>query len=224
MNNPQTADVNYDPLTGIPLTNGIRVYVLCKRIFDIAGSGAALILLSPLLLLVALAIKLEDGGNIFYISSRVGVGGRRFKFIKFRSMVMNADQLKERIESMNQHDDHRTFKLKQDPRTTLTGRIIRRLSIDELPQLWNVLFGDMSIVGPRPTIPNEVDQYATSDLYRFDVLPGLTCIWQVSGRGDIPFEQQVQMDLDYIQQRSMWFDLKLVFKTIPAVLSGKGAY
>ncbi len=216
----------FDPLltTGLPSTSHIAFYSFCKRSLDVLLSGPALVCLSPVFLLVAILIKFEDGGKIFYSSPRVGRKGKLFFCLKFRSMVMNADKKKEEIRALNQHADDRTFKLKHDPRITEIGRIIRRYSVDELPQLWNVFRGDMSIVGPRPALPDEVDRYKEADFHRFDVLPGLTCIWQVSGRGDIPFDQQVLMDLDYIASQGFWTDVKLILKTFPVVFSGKGAY
>jgi lipopolysaccharide/colanic/teichoic acid biosynthesis glycosyltransferase len=139
-------------------------------------------------------------------------------------MVVNAEALKDTLLSQNVHKEGVTFKMKKDPRVTWIGGIIRKLSIDELPQLWCVLKGDMSLVGPRPPVPREVAQYSLADRRRLDVTPGLTCIWQVSGRGDIPFPQQVELDVQYIQSQSFWLDIKLLLKTIPAVLLGKGAY
>jgi len=197
---------------------------LLKRGLDVTASGAGLIALSPLFLAVALAIKLTDRGPVLFWQKRVGQWGREFPFPKFRSMVVNAEALKDQLLEQNQHGQSVTFKMKKDPRITWIGRIIRRTSIDELPQLWCVLRGDMSLVGPRPPVPREVALYTLQDRRRLDVIPGLTCIWQVEGRGDIPFDQQVQMDIAYIESQSFWFDLKLLLKTVPAVLIGKGAY
>jgi len=197
---------------------------LFKRILDIAVSVAMLILLSPLFLIVAALIKLTDGGPVLFWQSRVGKWGREFPFPKFRSMVLNAEELKAKLLEQSDHADSRTFKMKKDPRITWLGRIIRKLSIDELPQLWNVLIGDMSLVGPRPPVPKEVSQYTLSDRRRLDVKPGLTCIWQISGRGDIPFPRQVELDVEYIESSSIWLDIVILVKTVPAVLFGKGAY
>ncbi|TWU23947.1 UDP-N-acetylgalactosamine-undecaprenyl-phosphate N-acetylgalactosaminephosphotransferase [Novipirellula galeiformis] len=218
--------VNYDFFftTGMTSVEGIDFYQHAKRALDFLIAGTALFFSWPLFLLVALAIKWEDGGNVFYWSQRVGRGGRCFECLKFRSMVVNAEMQKNDIRKLNKHADERTFKLQHDPRITWLGRWIRRYSIDELPQFWNVLRGDMSVVGPRPTLPEEVDRYSPLDYSRFDVLPGLTCIWQVSGRGDVPFDQQIMMDLEYIRRRSFWLDITLIFRTIPVVISGKGAY
>ena len=195
-----------------------------KRALDIAAAAALLIGLSPLFLAVAALIKLTDGGPVFFWQTRVGRWGREFPFPKFRSMVVNAEQLKDSLLGQNHHEDGVTFKMRRDPRVTWIGRIIRKLSIDELPQLWNVLKGDMSLVGPRPPVPREVVLYTLADRRRLDVTPGLTCIWQVSGRGDIPFREQVKLDVQYIESRSLWLDLKLLLKTVPVVLLGKGAY
>ncbi len=196
-----------------------------KRTMDIGVVLPALVLLAPLFLLVALCIRLHDGGPVLYWQQRVGRRGREFAFPKFRSMGVDSDAMRAKVAAMNQHGAQGvTFKMKHDPRITPTGRVIRRFSIDELPQLWCVLTGQMTLVGPRPPMPSEVAQYSLRDRERLSVVPGLTCFWQVNGRSEIPFEQQVEMDLDYIHQRSLWTDLKLLFKTIPAVLFGRGAY
>jgi lipopolysaccharide/colanic/teichoic acid biosynthesis glycosyltransferase len=231
---------------------------------------------------VAWLIKLTDRGPILFWQTRVGRWGREFPFPKFRSMVVNAEELKDKLLQQNDHlrkvetllkdyleprqsrvppeelqaylernnlpiplaklceyyDARRetvngerlkefltlTFKMKNDPRITWIGRIIRKGSIDELPQLWCVLKGDMSLVGPRPPVPREVALYTLADRRRLDAMPGLTCFWQVRGRGDIPFPQQVQLDVEYIESQSLWLDIKLLFQTVPAVLFGKGAY
>jgi lipopolysaccharide/colanic/teichoic acid biosynthesis glycosyltransferase len=139
-------------------------------------------------------------------------------------MVVGAERLKAELLAQNSHGDCVTFKMKRDPRVTWIGRIIRKLSIDELPQLWCVFKGEMSLVGPRPPVPGEVARYSLADRRRLDVVPGLTCIWQVSGRGDIPFPEQVKLDVDYIESQNLWLDLKLLLQTVPAVLLGRGAY
>jgi len=195
-----------------------------KRSIDIAASSILLILLWPVFLGVALCIKLTDGGPVFFWQTRIGLWGREFPFPKFRSMVVNAEELKDGLLDESDHGDSVTFKMKKDPRITWIGRIIRKLSMDELPQLWCVLKGDMSLVGPRPPVPREVAEYTLSDRRRLDVIPGLTCIWQVSGRGDIPFKEQVELDVQYIESQSFWVDLKILLYTVPAVLLGKGAY
>jgi len=195
-----------------------------KRILDVLTAAFLLLLLVPLFIAVALAIKLTDRGSVLFWQTRVGRHGREFKFPKFRSMVANAEALKQELLAFNDHGDGITFKMKRDPRITWIGRIIRRTSIDELPQLWNVLVGQMSLVGPRPPVPKEVLLYSVADRRRLDAVPGLTCIWQVSGRGDIPFPEQVRLDVQYIDNQSFWLDVGLLIQTVPAVLSGKGAY
>lgn len=199
-------------------------YATLKRVLDIVVSALFLVLLSPLFLLVALCIKATDGGSILFWQTRVGLYGKEFRFPKFRSMVVNAEALKAQLMAQNQHNDNRTFKMKNDPRITWIGKIIRKLSIDELPQFWCVLKGDMSLVGPRPAVTQEVALYTAEDRQRLNTLPGLTCLWQISGRGDLPFSKQVQLDVHYIENQSLFMDLLILIKTVPAVLSGKGAY
>jgi lipopolysaccharide/colanic/teichoic acid biosynthesis glycosyltransferase len=199
-------------------------YEAVKRGMDIVASLAALIVLSPFLALIALVIKLQDGGSIFYAHTRVGKGGREFKFYKFRSMIRDADRLTAQLAGLNEHTDPRTFKMKRDPRITPFGRILRRASLDELPQLWNIFKGDMTLVGPRPPLPCEVALYTLEDRRRLEVTPGLTCLWQVRGRGNLPFSEQVKLDVEYIEKRSLLLDLEILAQTIPAVISGRGAY
>lgn len=285
------------------VVGGARV---AKRTLDIAASCAGLLCLMPIFLGVAALIKLTDRGPVLFWQARVGRWGREFPFPKFRSMVVNAEEIKRRmldllthlradlgriaeerpdldpavreglkrfaqeppakaaklmekldpavraaildlskevltrmVEEMkdldpksrqilaamkNDHTNSITFKMKNDPRVTWIGKIIRKGSIDELPQLWSVLKGDMSLVGPRPPVPSEVAEYTLADRRRLDAMPGLTCIWQVSGRGEIPFPQQVKLDVEYIESQSVWLDIKLLLQTVPAVLLGKGAY
>jgi len=195
-----------------------------KRTLDIVVSGLALIALAPLFAVVAIAIKATDFGPVLFWQTRVGRYGKLLHFPKFRSMVLDAEAVKQRLLAENDHGGGVTFKMKRDPRITGIGRIIRRLSIDELPQLYLVLKGDLTLVGPRPPVPAEVARYTLRQRRRLDVVPGLTCIWQVSGRSEIPFERQARMDIDYIDRRSIWFDLSLLLRTIPAVLFGRGAY
>jgi exopolysaccharide biosynthesis polyprenyl glycosylphosphotransferase len=201
-----------------------RLGEMGKRALDLIAAAILLLLLSPLLALTALLIRLESPGPVLFSQSRVGLRGRPFTFWKFRSMYIDAEQRKAELQARNEMDGGVLFKMKHDPRITRVGRLIRRFSIDELPQLWNVLRGDMSLVGPRPALPSEVAQYTLEHRRRLLAQPGITCTWQVSGRSDIPFRQQVEMDLDYIHQATLKRDLQLLLKTIPAVFGGKGAY
>lgn len=202
----------------------IRLSYLMKRIVDLSVSSLALIALLPVFIVTALSIVIENPGPVFFIQIRVGRDGRHFRFYKFRSMIVNADRIKAELAAKNESKDGVIFKMKKDPRITRTGRIIRKFSIDELPQLINVLKGDMSLVGPRPPVPGEVAQYTLEQRKRLHAIPGITGLWQVSGRSDIPFTDQVRLDLQYIQSAGVINDLLLLLKTIPAVLSGRGAY
>jgi len=196
-----------------------------KRLIDLAAASAALLLLAPVFAVTALLIKLEDGGPVFFRQRRIGFRGEPFDMWKFRSMIPDAERVKERLLERNEHRGAGvTFKMRRDPRLTRVGRVIRKRSIDELPQFWNVLRGEMSIVGPRPPVPSEVDLYTVEERRRLLAKPGLTCFWQVGGRADIDFSDQVALDVEYIRSESLWLDLKLLLKTIPAVLLGKGAY
>lgn len=195
-----------------------------KKLLDVILSLTLLILLSPVFLVTALIIYLSDPGPVFYTAHRVGLDGAIFGFIKFRSMYVNADKMKDELLEQNESSGGVIFKMKKDPRVTRIGRIIRRFSIDELPQLINVLKGDMSLVGPRPPLPREVAEYTLEDRKRLHVKPGITCLWQIKGRSDIPFDQQVQLDMQYIGSQSIWNDVMILLKTIPAVIGGKGAY
>ena len=197
---------------------------LVRRSWDLTAAACGLLLLAPLWLALALAIKLQDGGPVLYWQQRIGYRGRLFAFPKFRSMRVDADQILQQMIAANQHADPRTFKLRDDPRITPVGRWMRRFSLDEVPQLWCVLRGDMTLVGPRPPLPREVVLYGLDARQRLEAMPGLTCIWQISGRSEIAFPEQLQMDLDYIRRRSLGLDLHLLARTIPAVLFGRGAY
>lgn len=201
-----------------------RLDAFARRTLDVVGAGAAITALSPLFLAAAAAIKLESRGPVFFVQERVGEKGRRFPMLKFRSMRTSAEAERAAVVEAEGAKDDVRFKSRRDPRVTRIGRLLRRFSIDELPQLFNVLRGEMSLVGPRPPIPAEVAQYNASDWRRLDVRPGLTCIWQVSGRADIPFAGQVLLDVEYIRTRSFATDLRILVQTVPAVLSGKGAY
>ena len=196
-----------------------------KRALDLSVVVPALLLLSPLFAVVAVAIWLQDRGPVLFWQRRVGLHGVEFAFPKFRSMRVDAEAAREQLLRTNQHGEQGvTFKMKRDPRITPVGRWIRRTSIDELPQLWCVLRGTMSLVGPRPPLVSEVSRYSLDERQRLSVLPGLTCIWQVNGRSDVPFPQQVEMDLDYIREPSLRADIALLLKTVPAVIRGRGAY
>jgi lipopolysaccharide/colanic/teichoic acid biosynthesis glycosyltransferase len=195
-----------------------------KRALDIIVAALTLLIWSPLILVVIALIKIEDGGPIFFRQTRVGLRGRLFGMWKFRSMVMNADALKDKLLEQNQMQGGVTFKMKNDPRITRIGKWIRKFSVDEVPQLWNVMAGDMSLVGPRPPVPREVREYSIEDRQRLLAKPGLTCFWQVAGRSEIDFAGQVRLDVEYIRSKSVWLDFMLLLKTIPAVLLGKGAY
>jgi lipopolysaccharide/colanic/teichoic acid biosynthesis glycosyltransferase len=202
----------------------LRGHEGAKRALDLAAGVVATLASLPLFALSATLIKLEDGGPVLYWQTRVGRHGRHFRFPKFRSMAVDAEARLAQLRAKNQHGEGVTFKLRQDPRVTRVGRLLRRFSLDELPQLWCVLRGEMTLVGPRPALPAEVARYSLADRRRLDVTPGLTCLWQIGGRSDIAFPQQCEMDLDYIRRRDLWLDLKILVKTIPAVVSGKGAY
>ena len=193
-------------------------YSVTKRLIDIVGSLCGIILLSPLFLIVAILIKLEDPkGKVFFAQERNGRYPKTFKMYKFRSMVHNAEDLLKDLMDRNEQTGP-VFKINDDPRITKVGKFIRKTSIDELPQLFNVLKGDMSLVGPRPPIPHEVDQYNSYQMQRLAVKPGLTCIWQVSGRNNIGFDEWVEMDIEYIKTRNLWLDIKLIFKTVGVLL------
>lgn len=195
-------------------TNNSIFYIVSKRIIDIVGSLAGIILLSPLFLAVAIIIKIEDPkGKVFFSQERNGRYPDTFKMYKFRSMVHNAEDLLDHLMDQNEQTGP-VFKIKEDPRITKIGKIIRRTSIDELPQLFNVLIGDMSLVGPRPPIPREVEQYTTYQMQRLGVKPGLTCLWQVGGRNSVDFDGWVELDIEYIRTRSLWLDIKLIIKTV----------
>ena len=195
-----------------------------KRVLDMVGSVVLAIVLAPLFVLVVGLIRIDSPGPIFFPQQRIGRHGRQFRMYKFRSMYVDAEERRAALVAKNEMEGGVIFKMKDDPRITRVGKYIRRGSIDELPQLWNVFKGEMSLVGPRPPLPAEVDEYSLEDRRRLEVVPGITCIWQVSGRSEIPFDQQVELDVAYIESQSLWLDLKLLLRTIPAVLLGKGAY
>jgi len=200
------------------------LYLFMKRLMDIVGALCGLILLSPIFLIVALLIKLEDPkGPIFFKQNRVGKNEKEFGMYKFRSMVTDAE---EKLKGLLQHNEvsGAMFKMKDDPRVTKIGKFIRKTSIDELPQLLNVLKGEMSLVGPRPPLPREVKEYTSYDKQRLLVTPGCTGLWQVTERNSVGFKEMVELDLTYIQHRSLWFDVKLMFKTVLVLFGSKDAF
>jgi lipopolysaccharide/colanic/teichoic acid biosynthesis glycosyltransferase len=196
---------------------------IVKRGVDVLGSGAALLLLSPILTAAAVLVLL-DGGPVIFVQTRVGRHGRPFKMFKFRSMRIDAEKRLAELLAANKHDGGVTFKIKDDPRVTRIGRWLRRYSIDELPQFYNVLIGDMSLVGPRPPVPREVALYTLADRRRLFVKPGITCIWQISGRAEIDFPGQVLLDVGYIESQSLGKDIKILAGTPKAIVFGPGAY
>ena len=197
-------------------------YKFIKRLIDIIISSLGLIILFPILLIVGISIKLESKGPVFFSQKRVGLNGKEFKMFKFRSMVVNAEELKQKLESKNEMSGP-MFKMKDDPRVTKIGKFIRKTSIDELPQLLNVLKGEMSLVGPRPSLPNEVKEFEDWMMKRLEVKPGLTCYWQVMGRNNIDFEEWMKLDIKYVNDRSIWIDIKLIFRTVFVLFGDKNA-
>lgn len=189
-----------------------KAYLIAKRITDVLFSGIGLIILSPVFVIVAIAIKLDSKGPIFFKQDRVGKDEELFSMYKFRSMVVNAEELKKALENQNEMSGP-MFKMKKDPRITRVGRFIRKTSIDELPQLVNVIKGDMSLVGPRPSLPKEVEQFEPWMKERLTVQPGITCFWQVMGRNSIPYEEWMKLDVKYVRERNYFLDIKLIFKT-----------
>lgn len=194
-----------------------------KRVIDVVLSATALVVLSPVLLAIAAMIKITSPGPVLFQQTRCGLGGRRFTLYKFRSMINNAEQLRAELHQLNELDGP-VFKISDDPRITTVGRWLRRFSLDELPQLWNVFRGDMSFVGPRPAVPDEVQQYEDWQRRRLRMRPGLTCTWVLEGRSHVDFNRWMQLDLKYIDNWSLWLDAKIFLRTIPIVLSGRGAY
>ena len=210
----------------VPIASTDPAYARTKRAIDIVLSAIALIVLAPIFLLIALAILVTSGRPIIYRQTRLGLGGHPFRLYKFRTMIPDADRNRSMLLHLQGRDGDNGPIYKLEPNScavTKIGRYLRKSSFDETPQLLNVLKGDMSLVGPRPPLPDEVATYTPHELQRLSVVPGLTCIWQVSGRSNIPFEQWVDLDLEYIQHRSTLGDWKLMLQTIPAVLTGRGA-
>ena len=199
------------------------LYEVIKRLIDVVCSFMGVLLLSPLFIIIAIIIKMTSKGPVFFSQKRVGKNGKEFDMYKFRSMVVNAEELKEKLAAKNEMSGP-MFKMKDDPRVTKVGKFIRKTSIDELPQLWNVLKGDMSLVGPRPSLPKEVAQFENWMYKRLEVKPGLTCYWQVNGRNNIDFEDWMKLDIKYVNERSTWIDIKLIFKTIGVLFGDKNAH
>jgi len=221
------SEIYLDRLGSLPLltfaaTPHDEIRLLAKRVIDVVLAGAALVLLFPLLAAVAALIRLTSPGPAIFRQVRCGLNGRRFTLYKFRSMCENAEAMKPALEHMNRKDT--AFKIPNDPRLTPLGRYLRKFSIDEFPQLWNVLKGDMSLVGPRPAVPNEVDNYKGWQRRRLRMRPGLTCLWAVEGRDSLDFDTWMRMDMRYIDSWSLALDWKILFLTIPRVLTGKGAH
>jgi len=203
--------------------NDAMGYKVLKRAFDVLAAGAVIVLMLPLFPLIALMIKLDSRGPIFYRQTRVGHSGRSFKFYKFRSMYQDADRRLEELSASNEADGP-IFKIRTDPRITGVGRFLRRSSLDEIPQILNVAIGNMSIVGPRPPLPAEVEKYQPWHRRRLEVKPGITCLWQISGRSEIGFDEWMRLDMEYLKTRSFQTDLLIFLKTIPAVIQRRGAY
>lgn len=218
---------NLTILTGVyaeTLSSSRQGYVRMKRTVDVALSAVGLILLLPLLTVLYLLVKLENPrGPVFFSQLRVGKDGRRFTMYKFRSMSVNAEEMKEQLEHLNDIQGS-MFKMKNDPRITRIGRILRKTSLDELPQLWNVVKGDMSLVGPRPPLPREVETYSDYDLQRLSVIPGCTGLWQVNGRNGVGFHEMVELDLQYIREQSLGKDIQIMLKTVRVLFGSKDAY
>ncbi len=221
------AQVHLERLEELPLLRFTTlpqnyVALFLKRVLDIVVSAAGLLLLSPLLALIALLIKATSPGPVLFSQERVGLHGRRFRCHKFRTMVVGAEGMQRDLAHLNEADGP-VFKIRNDPRVTPVGRFLRKFSLDELPQLWNVLVGDMSLVGPRPPIPSEVEKYERWQRRRLSMRPGITCLWQISGRSELDFETWMRLDLQYIDHWSLTLDFVILLKTVPAVLSARGA-
>ncbi|MCH9687324.1 MAG: sugar transferase [Deltaproteobacteria bacterium] len=210
------------PLLNLRRTPTSEARLAIKRIIDFTGALVGILLTGPIMLFVTIAIKITDPGPVLFRQVRAGRNGRTFTMLKFRSMVMDAEKRKQELMHLNEMDGP-VFKIQRDPRITAVGRFIRKTSLDELPQLFNIFVGDMSLVGPRPPLPSEVDQYEPWQRRRLSVKPGLTGMWQVSGRNQIDFDEWMRMDLDYIDNWSLWLDIKIILKTVPAVVLRSGA-
>lgn len=221
----EKADLNTEIIQQVEVIveNENKLYLFSKRTLDIIASLIGLIMLSPLILVIGILIRIESKGPIIFSQKRIGLNGRKFQMYKFRSMVPNAEELKKKLLGQNEMSGP-MFKMKEDPRITKIGRFIRKTSIDELPQLINVLKGEMSLVGPRPSLPQEVEKFEPWMMKRIEVKPGLTCYWQVSGRNNIDFEAWMQLDLDYVNDRNFLLDIKLIFKTFFVLFGDENAH
>jgi exopolysaccharide biosynthesis polyprenyl glycosylphosphotransferase len=204
-------------------TGGLSYETTLKRLLDLILAGLGLIATLPLWLAIVIAIRIDSPGRAIFVQDRVGINGRRFRFYKFRSMYADAEHRVEELQSSNEVSGP-VFKMRSDPRVTRAGNFLRRTSLDELPQLLNVLKGEMSLVGPRPPLPKEVAQYRPGDMVRLSVKPGLTCLWQISGRSAVSFDEWMALDREYIGKMSLWFDLSILIRTVGAVLTMRGAY
>jgi exopolysaccharide biosynthesis polyprenyl glycosylphosphotransferase len=219
----QVQDLDGIPLLGLSERSMSGVDRVIKRLVDIIGATFGLLVLALLYVPIAIAIKLDSPGPVLYTQERVGRGGKRFGIYKFRSMRQDADAMLPELQAQNEYDGP-LFKMRDDPRCTRVGRILRRFSLDEWPQFINVMKGDLSLVGPRPNRPSEVANYKPWHRRRLDVSPGMSGLWQVSGRSDVPFDEMVLLDIYYIENWSLLLDLKIVLRTIPLLLFGRGAY
>jgi exopolysaccharide biosynthesis polyprenyl glycosylphosphotransferase len=220
----EESKIEKQPDGNIIVDKSDKRYFLLKRIIDFICSLCGLIILSPILIFIAIIIKLEDRhGKVFFKQERVGKDGATFKMYKFRSMVSNAEELLSTLKERNEATGP-MFKMENDPRITKIGKVLRKTSLDELPQLFNVLKGEMSLVGPRPALPSEVEQYTEYDHQRLNALPGLTCYWQVNGRSKLTFEEQVNLDIRYINEKSIITDIKLILKTFRVLFGSDNAY
>jgi exopolysaccharide biosynthesis polyprenyl glycosylphosphotransferase len=215
-----SADIPAIVVESVPESTAYRI---ARRIFDLVLGSFILLLVAPVAPFLALMIRLDSRGPVLYRQTRVGLGGRCFTFYKFRSMYTGSDRKLEELAALNEQAGP-IFKIREDPRITPVGRFLRRSSLDEIPQILNVLKGDMSIVGPRPALPAEVARYESWQRRRLDAKPGLTCLWQISGRSHIGFDEWMRLDLEYLRTRSMWTDVVILFKTVPAVMARRGAY
>jgi len=222
---PEVRWRNGFPVVELTRPGVMGTQLLVKRATDLLLAGTALVLVAPVMAIIALAIRLTSKGPVLFRQARIGQGGRRFTILKFRTMVPGADQQRDALLARSVYSDARLFKVVDDPRVTPLGAVLRRTSLDELPQLWNVIRGDMSLVGPRPPLPSEVELYQSHHYARFDVKPGITGPWQVSGRNAIQdFDTVIRLESAYIRRWSLWLDLELLFRTVPVVLSGRGAH